>query len=129
MKNFIALFLLLISINLFANECPDLSGQYHCVFSNGQYSLLTIIQKSISAERTQYSFDYAQIEGDTDVIYATDVGVMDSFGYLNRCVDNRLQSIAMSENMLSELYLNSEKAFVTTFNGNISMTCPRRLNK
>jgi hypothetical protein len=129
MKKLISIFLILFSFKLFANACPNLEGQYHCVLTNGEYSLLTIVQKTISEDRTQYSFDYSQIEGDPDVIFATNAGVMDSFGYLNKCENNRLQSLAESENFMSELYINSEKAFVMTINGAPSMTCPRKLSK
>ena len=128
---FLTIIIIFVSTTLYAAECPVLTGQYHCTLSDGTYSLLIISQQTLSSpsesELEQYSFDYTAIPGDADVIEADTTGIPDSFGYTNRCTENRLLSIATDGSSLSELYLDNDGALVNTFNGSIISKCPRRL--
>ena len=117
-------------MNSYADICPNLKGQYHCMLSDGTYSLLVIDQSKISAPneaiREQYSFDYTDISGEPDVWVASEAGENDSLGWLNRCVQNRIKSISPNQNMMVELYLNKAGSFVYAENETEVLICPRK---
>ncbi len=124
--------LLLSSFSTFAGQCPNLKAAYHCVLSNGQYSLLTIDQKTLSGpqeeELVEYSFDYSAIPGGADVIKAGVTPQADDFGWLTKCQNDRLRSIPVDGSMLSEIYLDKDLAIVRTLNGSLAMSCPRKIS-
>lgn len=120
--------ILIIILNTsYALGCPRLAGEYHCMISPTQYSLLKISQQPFSVEVEQYSFDYTAIPGEPDVITASSTGEPDSWGYINRCTSKRLLSMASDGSSMAELYLNSEGNYVYALNGSIVYTCPPRL--
>jgi hypothetical protein len=131
MKILISVLLFMTTSLSFAGQCPELAGSYHCMFSNDQYSLLKIEQKNLSEPETQelveYSFDLVAIPGDPDVITASNSGEPDNMGWITKCSRNRLVSIPHDGSMISEIYLDAEKAFVRTLNGPVQQRCPRKL--
>lgn len=131
MKYFISTLLFTATTLSFAGQCPELAGSYHCMFSNNVYSLLKIEQKNLSEPGTQelveYRFDLVAIPGDPDVFNASSTGEPDDMGWITKCSRNRLLSIPHDGSMMSEIYLDAEKAFVRTLNGSIQQHCPRKL--
>ena len=114
----------------FAGQCPELSGQYHCVLSGGQYSLLSVTQELLSGpeeeELVAYSFDYQAIPGGADVIKAGLTPQADGWGWLTKCSQNRLRSVSVDGGMLAEIYLDQERAITNTLNGKGTQRCPRK---
>lgn len=106
--------------------CPNLSGEYHCMISPTQYSLLVIKQISLTEELEQFSFNYTAIPGGADIFTASSQGETDGWGYINRCTKTRLLSMASDGSALAELYLNTENHLVYRLNGAIVYQCPRR---
>jgi hypothetical protein len=109
---------LLASSSTFAGKCPVLKGEYHCMFSDNTYSLLKIEQKNLSQALTEYSFDFN----------ASNTGEPDDMGWITRCADNRLRSIPQDGSMMSEIYLDQDKALTRTTNGIIVQSCPKKVN-
>lgn len=107
--------------------CPNLRGEFHCMISSSQYSLLIIKQES-RGEVDQFSFDYTSIPGEPDIILAGADPIPDGWGYLNRCSGKRLLSMAGDGSSLSEMYINQEDHFVLTYNDHILYQCPRKKN-
>jgi hypothetical protein len=119
------------SFSSFAGQCPELKGSYHCVLSNGDYSLLKVEQQTLSAESEEelvsYSFDYTSIPGGADVIKAGITPQSDGFGWMTKCRQNRLISIPLDGSMMAEIYLDGEKAIINTLNGRQTQRCPRKI--
>jgi hypothetical protein len=123
--------LLFLSQNSFAVQCPELTGEYHCVLSNQEYSLLKIDQKLLSEpnadELVEYSFDYISIPGDPDKFYASVKGEYTGDGWITYCLNNRLHSVYFNGSMVSEIYLDEEKALTRTLNYVKMSSCPKKI--
>ena len=126
MKKFI-LMSLFISMPILANECPDLSGTYHCVFKDGTYSKLVVENTVLSSEPelVEYSVNYLAIPGDPEITRANPEGIPDGWGWITRCVNKKLRSITVDGSQMSEIYLDKEQAFTLTVNDKINTHCPR----
>lgn len=123
MKKIFALFF--ISFGAYA-QCPDLQGDYHCVFERNEYSRLRVTQEQVSKEITLYGFKYLSINTDPDYVPASQYGESDDMGWITKCKDGKLLSIpGNGGNSLSEIYLDKKNAFTRKFNGNIVQSCPR----
>lgn len=122
---FLTILTILFCAETFA-ACPTLSGEYHCMISATQYSLLKITQKTLAPDLEQYTFDYTAIPGEPDVINASSTGEPDNWGYINRCTNSRLLSIASDGSSMAELYLDGNQNYVYSVNGSIVYTCPRK---
>lgn len=120
---------LLFSI-AFAGACPSLQGQYHCILSDGNYSLLTIEQKNISQankpEKVQYRFEYSSLSGYPDVWNASEAGESDGQGWTNRCSNARIASTPDSGSIHVEYYLNKDRAFIYSENGIEVFKCAKK---
>lgn len=129
---FLIIFNLLFCVQALAAEniCPQLSGEYHCMISSTEYSLLKISQRTLSApgerELAEYSFDYTAIPGEPDIVRAGADPIPDGWGYINRCAKGRLLSMASDGSSMAELYLDQNRSFVYTLNGSVVYQCPRR---
>lgn len=125
-----ALIFALLSTATFAGECPKLKGEYHCMISASEYSLLVIDQKEIfrpgQTEYVEYSFDYRAIPGAPDVVGFSVSGEPDDMGYTNRCKDQRLLSGSQWGDFYQEMYLDREGALIRQLNGRIVMSCPHK---
>lgn len=127
MKKLISLFILSSSLSFAADQCPDLSGQYHCLINrNTQYSLLVIERIQLADDLYNYSFDYTAIPGEPQVIPASSTGMPDGWGWNTRCANNTLRSIPDDASMMQEMFLDKEQAFVRTLNGKVVSRCPRK---
>lgn len=128
MKNLISLFILSSSLSFAADQCPDLSGSYHCMYNNNtQYSLFVVEQIKVADDLYNYSFDWVAIPGEPQVIPASSTGMPDGWGWTTRCANNTLRSIPDDASMMQEMYLDKEKAFVRVLNGKVTQRCPRKL--
>jgi hypothetical protein len=116
----------LLSWQVFAADCPDLRGQYHCVFSHDRYSLLTITQYDLSNGITEYSFTHSMFPNDPDLVTASVRGEYDSFGWINQCEGRSLRSISVDGSMTSEIYLDQSRSMVRLNNGRPFLKCPRK---
>lgn len=114
----------------FASQCPKLEGEYHCVLSQNRYSVLKVTQETLSqsesTESVTYSFHYLALPWGADIVHADLDGEMDQLGWINKCYQNKLRSVAVNGSMLSELYLDQEGALVRTLNGKVEHICPAK---
>ena len=106
--------------------CPKLAGDFSCVFENGEFSPLKIIQWTKPGQDgiTYYSFDYTSTPGEPDVSKASIHGERDDFGWVTKCKDNRLVSVSSDDSMLQEIYLDTDQAITFTLNYKITLVCP-----
>jgi hypothetical protein len=119
---------LFITTSAYAGKCPVLKGEYHCMFSDNTYSLLKIQQKKVSETLTEYSFDYLAYAGAPDVFNASETGEPDDMGWITRCAGDRLKTLGNYGSMLSEIYLDKQKALTRTQNGVIVQSCPKKVS-
>lgn len=121
---------LLVTSTSYSNVCPRMEGQFHCMLSNGEYSLLTITQKTLSGptekELEQYTFAYSAIPGGDDSFNASVAGELDDLGWTTRCVNNRLRTMPSDARMISELYIDAGGAYIYAENGHVINKCPRK---
>ena len=108
------------------NPCPELTGEYFCVFKNNDYSPLKVKQwvKQEQKGITFYSFDYTAIAGDPEIIRASPTGERDSSGWITRCKDQKLVSVPSDYSRMQEIYLNKDHVMTFVMNGKVSQICP-----
>lgn len=123
MKKAFALFFISFGVHA---QCPDLKGDYHCVFERNEYSRLRVTQEQASKEITLYGFKYLAFNTDPDYVPASQFGESDDFGWITKCKDGKLLSIpADGGNALSEIYLDKNNAFTRKYNGHVVQSCPK----
>jgi hypothetical protein len=127
--NKLFILLSLAPLTVLATVCPDLSGTYHCTFSNQRYSPLKIEQKVNSESDTEmvtYSFTYTAFSSYPEIFQAGPQGEADGSGWINKCYRNTLRSLYYDGSMMGEIFLDQNNAFVRRLNGRVVQQCPRK---
>jgi hypothetical protein len=106
------------------NPCPNLTGRYGCVARADQLDILTIAQTEGDGF-TEYFTRYNTV-GSGNQFRASENGIRDDFGWINQCAPGgRLSSTLHDGSATAELYLDSRKALVRTYQGRVLQTCTR----
>lgn len=107
-----------------ANSCPDLKGDYYCLVGPENLTILTVNQwtQENNADVMNYSFKYKFIDGQADVVQASQAGISDSEGWTTYCRPNRLVSIMNGGSYRSDFFLDN-KHLLRIENGRMAMDC------
>jgi hypothetical protein len=107
-----------------ANSCPDLKGDYYCLVSPEKLTILTVKQwtEESNSEVMNYTFKYRFIDGEPEVVQASQAGISDSQGWTTYCRPNRLVSIMNNGSFRSDFYLEKNH-LLRIENGRTAMDC------
>jgi len=128
MKKFFTIAAFLSSL-VQAEVCPDLKGDYYCLINPEKLKVLTVNQwvEESNQEVMNYTFKYRFIDGDPEVVQASEFGVSGSDGWTTYCRDNRLVSIMYDGSYRSDFYLE-KKHLLRVQNGRVAMDCSLKEN-
>jgi len=107
--------------------CPDLHGHYWCASGAEKVDELVVSQRALPGGVTEYTFDYATIPGEADVIRADAHGIPDDFGWVTKCTaEGSLFSMSRDGAGTSEIYIGRDGVYTRLANGKIAQHCPRK---
>ena len=108
-----AAILLFVSSGAMANQCPNLAGNYACVYPNSKVYKLDISQKNAEDDVTIYSFLYPEISSVPEEVRASDQGVSDGMGWTVACSNNKLFAVTLDGARVHEYYIDSNGNYVS----------------
>jgi hypothetical protein len=106
-------FISLISNVAIANQCPNLSGNFTCIYADQSIYRLNISQSNTPNDETIYKFLYPEISNTAEPIYASDSGVPDGRGWVVYCRQNKMIAITMNGSKKQEYYIDAKGNYVS----------------